>query len=343
MSVIAEPTLAEVLSDIRKISGKDALMEGVIVANIPRIKVPAQQLNLSFSGGGFPQGRIAEFFGAEGGGKTTASLIVASGFQKEDSRPIFFVDAEGTYDSHWAAKLGVDNSRVIKWCPDSCSAEEVFERVLHVAESDGVSLIIIDSLPALVPQNLEEKDMTQLTMAGISKPLSVFSLKLVKVLLRHPTVSVIGLNQVRDSMNSYGDPLCTPGGHAWRHFCSLRLYFRSEAIDDAGKAQSDKSDVATGVRIWSFLKKNKTGPRDWKTVSFAVNFLTGFNSKLDLVEAAIMLGLIEQRGSSYSFTNVETGELVKGVGKRALLENINEENEQWLEKAVLSYTRVESK
>ena len=333
------PTLADVLRDIKKISGKDALMEGVHEIDIPRVKCPSMQLNLTFTGGGCPRGRIIELYGQEGGGKSTQALLIAAGFQKADERPIFYVDAEGTYDPFWAQKLGVDNSRVIKWCPDASTAEEVFQKCLEVAESDGVSLIIIDSFPALVPQNVEEKDMTELTMAGISKPLSTFSQKMTKVLLKRPSISVIGLNQVRDNMSQYGDPLQTPGGHAWKHFCSVRLQVKSTQVDQTGKELPDKSETATGVRIWSFLKKNKTGPRDWKTVSFVVNFITGFNPKLDLVETGKMLGLVEQKGASYSMTNTETGELVKGFGIQAFLDALTEENEKWLERAVLSYAK----
>lgn len=331
-----EPTLAEVLSAIKKISGKDALLEGVKAVSIPRVKLPAQQLNLTFTGGGFPRGRMVEFFGTESSGKTTTALIVAAGFQKADERPIFFVDAEGTYDPFWSAKLGVDNSRVIKWCPDASTAEEVFEKCLAVAATGEVSLLIIDSFPALVPQNVEEKDMTQLTMAGISKPLSTFSQKMVKVLLKHPDVSVIGLNQVRDNMTQYGDPMSTPGGHAWKHFCSCRLAFRSDPIDDGGTVLSDKSDKATGVRIWSFLKKNKTGPRDWKTVSYCVSFLNGFDPKVDLVETAKALGVVEQSGAKYAYTDKETGEVHSAIGKRKFVEMLNEETLASIEKAVLN-------
>lgn len=332
------PDLASVLKAITKISGKDALMDGVRALDIPRVAMPARQLNLTFTGSGFPRGRLIEFYGPESAGKSTAAMLVASGFQKVDKRKVFWVDAEGTYDPIWAEKLGLDNSRVIKWCPDASTAEEVFQYVLSMADSDGVSLIVIDSFPALIPQNVEEKEISQLTMAGISKPLTTFSQKMVKVLLRHPTISVLGLNQIRDSLSAYGDPLSTPGGHAWKHFCSIRLQLRATPIDDAGKEQGDKSDTATGVRIWTFLKKNKTGPRDWKTVSFTVSFLHGFNSKLDLVETALMLGLIEQRGSSYSYTNPETGEIIKAVGKKAFLVKLEGDCEEALEQAVLSYS-----
>lgn len=269
---------------------------------------------------------------------TTTSLIVAAGFQKGDDRPIFFVDAEGTYDPFWAAKLGVDNKRVIKWCPDASTAEEVFDKCLDVAATGEVSLLIIDSFPALVPQNVEEKDMTQLTMAGISKPLSTFSQKMVKVLLKHPNVSVIGLNQIRDNMSQYGDPMQTPGGHAWRHFCSCRLCFRSDPIDDTGAILADKSDKATGVKITSFLKKNKTGPRDWKTVSYCVSFLEGFNPKMDLVDTARMLGIVEQGGSKFTYTDRETGEVYSNVGKRKFIEQLPEWAEASMKKAVQSYT-----
>lgn len=331
------PTLAEVLSVIKKISGKDALLEGVTEISIPRVKLPAQQLNLTFTGGGFPRGRAVEYYGPESSGKTTAALITASGFQKSDPRPIFFVDAEGTYDPLWAAKLGVDNSRVIKWLPDSSTAEEVFDHCLAVLDTGEVSLLIIDSIPALIPQNVEEKDVGQLTMAGISKPLSTFSQKMVKILLKHPDVSIIGLNQVRDNLSSYGDPMQTPGGHAWRHFCSCRLCFRSDPIDDAGAILSDKSEKGTGAKIWSFLKKNKTGPRDWKTVSFCVSFLTGFDPKMDLVDTARMLGVVDLGGAKYTYTDKTSGEVYSNMGKRKFVEQLPEWAQKSMESEVLNY------
>ena len=337
MAKNAEPTLAEVLSAIKKISGKDALLEGVKEISIPRVKLPAQQLNLTFTGGGFPVGRIVEFFGPESGGKTTASLLVAAGFQRADKRPIFFVDAEGTYDPLWAAKLGVDNSRVIKWAPDSSTAEEIFDHCLAVAETGEVSLLIIDSFPALVPQNVEEKTVGQLTMAGISKPLSTFSQKLVKILLKRVDVSVIGINQIRDNLGAYGDPLQTPGGHAWRHFCSCRLHFKSDPIDEAGNVLADRSEKATGVRVWSFLKKNKTGPRDWKTVSFRISFISGFDEKQDLMDTAMMLGIVQRGGSKYTYTDRESGEIHSGIGKIAFMDSAPDWAIEGMERDVLNY------
>ena len=336
MAKTEAPTLADVLADIKKITPKGGLMEGVVLEDIPRVKVTAHQLNLAFTGGGCPRGRIIEFYGREGGGKTTSTLIIAASFQKADDRPVFYVDAEGTYDPIWAKKLGVDNDRVILWRPGASTAEEVFQKCLDVVDTDGISLMVLDSFPALVPMNQDEKSMEEKTMAGLSAPLTVFSTKLAKYLIRHPSITFIGINQVRDNMTQYGDPTTTPGGHAWKHFCSVRFEVRSTPVDDAGKDQPDKSDAATGVRITNFLKKNKTGPRDWKTTSFVVNFINGFNEKLDLVDTALQLGIVEQKGSSYSFVNQDTGELLKAVGKRALLEKLSEEDVTFLDKAVLS-------
>jgi recombination protein RecA len=333
----AEPTLAEVLSAIKKISGKDALPEGVKAIDIPRIPLPATQLNLTFTGGGFPQGRMVEYFGPESSGKSTTALITAVGFQKADKRPIFIVDAEGTYDPLWAEKLGIDNKRVILWRPDASTAEEIFEKCLDILSTGEVSLLIIDSIPALVPQNVEEKDMTQLTMAGISKPLSTFSQKAVKILLKKPDVSLIGLNQVRDNMSAYGDPMQTPGGHAWRHFCSCRLQFKSDPIDENGNILSDRSDKATGVRINIFLKKNKTGPRDWKNTSYSVNFITGFDPVLDLVDTGRMLGLIKLGGAKYSYTDKE-GEIYSAIGKRAFIEQMPDNIKESITQDILHYT-----
>lgn len=308
--------LVEVLKDIEKISGKESIMRGVEVKDVERVQLPSIGINRMLYGG-IPKGRMIEFSGAESSGKTTTSLLFAGQYQKQDDRPIFFIDAEGTYDPRWAQKLGVDNSpeHFIKWAPENVTAEEVFDKILQIAETDEVGLIILDSIPVLVPQQEDAKDMTQYQMGGISKPLTVFSRKLQKILLKCPDVIFIGINQVRDNMSMYGPSTTTVGGHGWRHMCSVRLEFRSEYIDKNGSYMSASADNPAGVKINVALKKNKTAPMDRKLAYYILDFENGFNEVFDVFVAAVNAGLIKQAGASYSYTDNETGEIIKAMGK----------------------------
>lgn len=317
-------TLDEVFKDIEKISGKSSIMMGVEIKDIERIPVPAIGLNRMLYGG-IPKGRMIEFSGAEASGKTTTSLLVAGSYQKQDERPVFFVDAEGTYDPRWAKLLGVDNSpeHFIKWAPENATAEEVFESVLKVAATDEVGLIIVDSFPALVPQQEDAKSMTEYQMGGISKPLTVFARKLQKILLKNPTVTFIGINQVRDNMTQYGPSTTTVGGHAWKHACSIRIEFRSENTDANGNYVSESAENPAGVRINAALKKNKTAPRDRKLSYYVIDFETGFNELADIVVTGIKAGVIKQSGASFSYIDKATGEvLCNALGKAKFTEKL---------------------
>lgn len=330
-------TLDEVLKDIEKVSGKNSVMRGVEVKDIDRIPVPAIGLSRMLYGG-IPKGRLIEFSGAEASGKTTTSLLVVGAYQKQDTRPVFFVDAEGTYDPRWAKLVGVDNSpeKFIKWAPENVTAEEVFDRILKVAETDEVGMIVLDSIPALVPQQEDAKDMTQYQMGGISKPLTVFSRKLQKVLLKNPTVTFIGINQVRDNMSMYGPTTTTVGGHGWKHMCSLRIEFRSENTDKNGNYVSDSVENPAGVRINAALKKNKTAPRNRKLSYYVIDFENGFNEVADVVTTGIVAGVIKQAGAGFSYIDKETGEvLAKALGKAKFMETLTPELVERIRKEII--------
>lgn len=331
-------TLADVFKDIEKISGKGCLMEGVEVKDVER--VPLRMINVNrMLYGGIPKGRMIELAGPESSGKTSTSLMIAADYQSQDDRPVFFVDAEGTYDPRWAAKLGVDNSkgRFIKWAPENVTAEEVFEKILQVADTDEVGLIILDSIPALVPQNEDAKNMTQLTMGGISHPLTVFSRKLQKILLKNDTVIFIGLNQVRDNMSQYGPSTTTTGGHGWKHMCSIRLETAGVNIDATGNYVPESSDKTAGVKINVNVKKNKTAPKNRKLGYYVLNFETGFNQVVDVVDAGLTFGVVEQRGSSFSYTDTETGEVVSGLGRAKFMEKLTPELLEKIKREVLAH------
>nr|DAH56612.1 MAG TPA: Protein recA [Caudoviricetes sp.] len=320
-------SLADVLKDMEKISGKGAVMEGVEVKDIYRIPLPMIAINRMLYGG-IPRGRMIEFYGPESSGKTTTALLAVAAYQAQDTRPALFVDAEGTYDPRWAKLLGVDNSvgRFIKWAPENVNAEEVFQKILDVVETGEVGMIVLDSIPTLVPMQEDEKDMTQKTMGGISAPLTVFARKLQKALLKNDDVVFIGLNQARENMSQYGPATTTPGGRAWRHMCSVRMEFKSEFADANGVYLPSGAENPAGATIIAALKKNKTSSGDRRSGRYTVDFKKGFNEKMDVFGVALLTGVIEQRGSSFSYINVETGEVIhKAQGKVKFIETMTDD------------------
>lgn len=319
-------TLSDVLRSVERSYGKDSVQDGIELKDVERLALPMRDLNRVLYGG-LPFGRLIEFSGAEHSGKTTTALLAIAAHQKyrPDLRCVF-IDAEGTYDALWASKLGVDNSKVIKLTPENQTAEECLQVAIDLADTGEVGMVVLDSIPALVPQQEEAKNLSEYTMAGVSRPLSVFSRKMQKVLIKYPKTMFIAINQLRDNMSGYGSPTTTVGGRMWKHSCSIRLEFRGYNTDESGKCLTASADDPAGAMIQCALIKNKTAPRDRKLGRYFVLFQTGFNEKKDVIMAAIEAGIVQKAGSSVRLVDMNTGEILyRAQGMSNFVDNMPDE------------------
>ena len=160
--------------------------------------------------GGMPR-TVIELLGMPSAGKTSLSYSICGSAQKvlkqewEDeiaelealSKPtakdkerlaylkdrgykkVVYLDSEFSTSEDWLIKNGVDIDDLIFIAPENQTAEQLFQIILDLIGSDGVGLVVLDSIPALVSQQAMDKNMEEKTMAGISAPLSVFSSKLL--------------------------------------------------------------------------------------------------------------------------------------------------------------------
>lgn len=303
-------TLTDVLNSVERVYGHSTVQKGVELKSVERLALPARALNRILYGG-LPRGRLIEFSGAEHSGKTTTALLAIAASQRlEPDLPCIFIDAEGTYDSLWAKNLGVDNDKIIKITPENMTAEDCLQMIVDIAGSGEVGVVVLDSIPALVPQQEEAKNISEYTMAGVSRPLTVFSRKLQRVLIKYPHTVFIAINQLRDNMGGYGSPTKTIGGRMWKHSCSVRLEFTGANIDENATPLTQSATNISGARITANLIKNKTAPRDRRIGSYCVMFHSGFNEKHDIVMAALEVGIIVKAGASVRFIDEETGEII---------------------------------
>lgn len=169
--------------------------------------------------GGIPIGRLIEFFGAEGSGKTATALDVCANAQNIfTDKKIIFVDAENTYDPKWAAKLGVNSDELLIMKPETQTAEEIFQFILDAIDTGEVGLVVIDSLGVMLSEQAYDKDIGERTYGGISMPLTTFSKK-AELLCHKYGCTIIGINQMRDNLSSAFGGTITTGGKAWKHNC----------------------------------------------------------------------------------------------------------------------------
>ena len=153
-----DKALEQVLADIEKQFGKGAIMKlgEKGVKNIDVVSSGSLLLDQALGVGGYPKGRIIEVFGPESSGKTTIALHAIAEVQKTGGKAAF-IDAEHALDPVYAKKLGVNVDELLLSQPDT--GEQALEIVEALVRSEAMSIIVIDSVAALVPQAEIEGEM----------------------------------------------------------------------------------------------------------------------------------------------------------------------------------------
>ena len=302
------------MSEVNKKVKEEIVFQGLASYNYHKIPFTSPRMNYC-TYGGIPVGRVTEFFGAEHGGKTTSALDVVANFQalerqhsEEDDkyvvRSVFYADIENTLDSEWAQKLGVDTDSMYLLQPKSQSAEEIFNLITEVIETGEIGLVVIDSIAAMVSQDELDKGYDEKSFGGISGPLSRFSKK-IEMLCAKYNCTLIGINQVRDDVNSTWGGYKTPGGRAWRHICICRFEFRKgKYIDEKGNELSNTAETPAGNKIMLSMVKNKTCPPNRRTGFYTLRYDMGIDYLADLVEVALKYGIIEKSGAWFTIQDV---------------------------------------
>lgn len=304
----------ELMKTINKKVGEELIHEGLAQFDYERIPFTSPRLNyMTF--GGLPVGKLIEFYGEEHGGKTTTALDVVANYQlmqkeKEKPKKVLYADLENTLDYVWANKLGVDVNDMYIFNPTNQGAETVFEWILQMIQTDEIGLIIIDSLGVMVSNQALDKTVEEKTYGGIAMALTNFSKKAEMLCHKH-NCTVIGINQMRDDMNSMYGGTTTTGGKAWKHNCAVRLEFRmGKYIDDKGNELSRGTESPAGNIVQVAVKKTKVCPPTRRTGFYTLKYLTGIDYLSDLVEVAIKYGIIDKGGAWYAIIDSTTGEMV---------------------------------
>lgn len=340
----------EIMNDWNKQSKALIAVQGLEREQLPRIPFSAPIMNYQ-TYGGIPRKRVIEFFGPESSGKTTSALDIVGNAQRlfqqeweyliEDtkqaleeatankagkteinrlnqiltdnprSKLVVYMDLENTLDAEWAEKLGVDTNDwwIVK--PELDSAEEILQRVIDMFNTGEVGLIVLDSLPYMVSQNLMDEDLTKKAYAGISAPLTEFSRKVQPVLTRN-NATFLGINQIREDLASQYNAYTTPGGKMWKHACSVRIKFRKgDFFDERGGALTRNAINPAGNFVESFIEKTKAFKPNRKLVKYALSYMDGILVEDDLVDVSVEYGFVNKGGAWYTVLNPETGEIAQ--------------------------------
>jgi recombination protein RecA len=288
------------VGQIEKQFGKGSIMRlGQKGAIQPIDAIPTGAISIDFAlgVGGVPRGRVVEIFGPESSGKTTLALQVIAEAQKLGGMAAF-VDAEHALDAAYAQKLGVDVDNLLVSQPDN--GEQALEIVEVLIRSNGVDVVVVDSVAALVPKAEIEGEMGEAQMGLQARLMSQALRKLTGVVSKSKTC-LIFINQLREKIGvMFGNPETTTGGRALKFYASVRLDIRRIASIKDG-------DVVVGGRTRVKVVKNKVAP-PFREAEFDVMYGEGISRTGDLIDLGVEKRIIEKSGAWFAYGGERLGQ-----------------------------------
>lgn len=264
--------------------------------------------------GGIPYGRITEFNGPEGCGKSTLAMQVMAQAQKQ-GRTCALVDAEHAFDPRYAEKLGMDVDNMIVSQP--AYGEQALEVVEALTDTGEVGVIVVDSVAALTPRAEVEGEMGD-SHVGLHARLMSQAMRKLSGKVHSNDAALIFINQLRENigMMGYGPKTTTTGGRALKFFASLRL-----ELKPVGKIKKGDDLVGDNIRVKTV--KNRLSP-PFQVVDTELIFGKGFSNEGAILDICLECGIFKQSGSWFSSNDG----IKLGQGREAARLYL-EENPEW--------------
>jgi len=287
------------LASIEKKFGKGSIMRlgDRVVSDIPAISTTSLSLDAAIGVGGVPRGRIVEIYGPESSGKTTLALHIVAESQRSGDVAAY-IDAEHAMDSVYAGKLGVNVDDLLISQPDS--GEQALEIAEALVRSNGVGVIVIDSVAALVPRAELDGEMGD-SLPGLQARLMSQALRKLTAIVAQSNTCFIFINQIREKIGvMFGSPETTTGGRALKFYSSVRLDIRRiGAIKDADRVVGNRTKVK--------VAKNKVAA-PFREVEFDIMYGEGISREGDLLDLATNNRVVEKSGAWFGYKGERLGQ-----------------------------------
>jgi recombination protein RecA len=287
------------LSQIQRQFGKGAIMRlgSDETELVPAVPTGALSLDIALGVGGLPRGRVSEIYGPESSGKTTLALHVIAEAQKRGGTAAF-IDAEHALDTNYAERLGVNIDDLLVSQPDF--GEQALEIAEILIRSNGVDIIVIDSVAALVPKAEIDGAVGDSHMGLQARLMSQAMRKFTGVLSRSNTILVF-INQIRMKIGvMFGNPETTTGGNALKFYSSIRIDIRK-----IGQIKDGQEAIGNRTRVK--VVKNKVSP-PFKMCEFDIIFGEGISTAGDILDLAVEQEIVDKSGAWYSYQDERIGQ-----------------------------------
>jgi recombination protein RecA len=209
-----------------------------------------------------------------------------------------FIDAEHALDPGYAKKLGVNIDELLISQPDT--GEQALEISDTLVKSEGIDLLVIDSVAALVPRAELEGEMGD-SLPGLQARLMSQALRKLTSSISKTNTMVVFINQLRMKIGvMFGSPEVTTGGNALKFYSSVRLDIRRIG------AIKDKDNII-GNQTRVKVVKNKMAP-PFKMVEFDIMYGEGISKIGEIIDLGVQADIIDKSGAWYSYKDEKIGQ-----------------------------------
>jgi len=291
--------LGKVIAAAEEQFGQGAIVHRVKVIkeeSATAFKTGSLGLDWALGTGGWPKGRMVEIYGPASSGKTTLALHAIQKCQANEGIAAY-IDAEHAFNPKYATELGIEVEDLLISKPST--GEEALKITELLVQSDQVDLIVIDSVAALLPKAELDGDLGDMQIGSQARMMSQALRKLVSVIARSKT-TILFINQIRHTRDSFGYQEITPGGSALKFFASIRVDLRVIKGFRDGKQKS-------GHRIRAKVTKNKiTLP--FREAEFDIRYGSGINYEAELLDWGESFSLVNKNGTWYEIEGQSLGQ-----------------------------------
>ena len=297
-------SIDEIVKSINKQHGEDIIVKGSrVTEELPRITTGILAFDMML-GGGWPVNQWSEIVGDESSGKTAIAYKTIAANQAKDPDWIALWVAAEQFVREYAEAIGGDLVRL--WVVETNIRESAYDLIVRAMDNRAVDCVVLDSLPALVPETEYEKSMDEFTVGLGARLTGKFFRKSAKAQRRslvHEDRGCTGLivNQWRQKIGvMWGDPRTTPGGLAKNFSYFTRVEVKKDEWLKEGKQAVGQTNKGRTIKNKTY-KPQQQAVVDFYFADYGGFHMGDFDTVKDMINIAIACEVITRAGAFYSY------------------------------------------